>query len=87
MEKKLSQITEREKQVYDYINGSDEIIVSNMPRNMMGAIPKLKDLGLVKTYRKKVNQWNKKKHTFVKSTQTKKKMEKPPQPEEEEETA
>ena len=81
----MSKITEREKEVFDYINERVEIIVSNMPRNMRGAIPKLKTAGLVSTYRKSVSPWTSKKHTFVKSLHAKKKKETPPEPKEEEE--
>jgi hypothetical protein len=86
MEKKLSKITERERKVYDYINEREEIIVSNLPRNMMGAIPKLENVGLIKTFRKNVTPWASKKHTFVKSLEAKKKV-KIPEPENEEEQA
>ena len=78
----MSKITEREKEVYEYINERIEIIVSNLPRNMRGAIPKLKNVGLVSTYRKSVSPWTSKKHTFVKSLYAKKK-ETPPEPKEE----
>jgi hypothetical protein len=33
---------------------------------MWGAIPKLKNAGLVETYKKPTTQWESKKHTFVK---------------------
>ncbi len=59
-------ITEFEKKTYDYIKEKDEIRVSNLPKMMWGAIPKLKTAGLVETYKKPTTPWASKKHTFVK---------------------
>ena len=59
-------ITEFEKKTYDYIKEKDEIRVSNLPKMMWGAIPNLKNAGLVKTYKKPTTPWASKKHTFVK---------------------
>ena len=41
--------------------------VSDMPKKMWGAIPNLKNAGLVKTYRKPTTPWASKKQTFVKA--------------------
>ena len=60
-------LTDFEKQVYEYIKAHDEIVVSNVPKNMSGAIPNLKNAGLVKIFRKSMTQWSSKKKTFVKS--------------------
>jgi len=38
-----------------------------MPKRLWGAIPNLKNAGLVKTYRKATTQWASKKKTFVKA--------------------
>ncbi len=59
-------ITEFEKKTYDYIKEKDEIRVSNLPKMMWGAIPKLKTARLVETYKKPTTPWASKKHTFVK---------------------
>jgi len=44
--------TDFEKQVYDYIKEQGEVLVHNLPKKMMGAIPDLKNAGFLKTYRK-----------------------------------
>ena len=50
----FKKISEREQEVYDYIQERGELLVSNLPKNMMGVIPSLQNLGLVKTFRKSV---------------------------------
>ena len=60
-------LTEFEKKVYDFIKEHNEMIVSDVPKNMKGAIPNLKNAGLIETFRKPVTQWASKKKLFVKS--------------------
>ena len=62
----FKKISEREQEVYDYIQERGELLVSNLPKNMMGVIPSLQNLGLVKTFRKPVTLWASKKQTYVK---------------------
>jgi hypothetical protein len=64
LSKKISVL---EQEVYDYIKEHGELIISNLPKNMMGAIPNLKNEGLVETFRKPVTQWASKKKTFVRA--------------------
>ena len=64
------EITEFEKKAYYYIKEQGEVPVSNIPKMMWGAIPKLKKAGLVKTYKKTTAPWASKKHTFVKVIET-----------------
>ena len=61
----MSKITEFEKKVYDFIKVQGEVQVSNIPKMMWGAIPNLKNAGLVKTYKKPTTPWATKKKTFV----------------------
>jgi hypothetical protein len=65
----LSKLTEFEKKVYDFIKAQGDVQVSNMPKRMWGAIPNLKNAGLVKTYRKPTTPWASKKKTFVKASE------------------
>jgi hypothetical protein len=58
-------ITEFEKKTYDYIKEQGEVIVANIPKMMWGAIPNLKNVGLVETFKKPTTPWASKKHTFV----------------------
>jgi hypothetical protein len=60
-------LTEFEKKVYDFIKEHNEMIVSNVPKNMSGAIPNLKNAGLLETFRKAVSPRASKKKTFVKA--------------------
>ena len=62
----LIKITKFEKKTYSYIKEQGEVKVSNIPKMMWGAIPNLKNAGLVKTYKKTTTPWASKKHTFVK---------------------
>ena len=62
-----SKLTEFEKKVYDFIKEHNEIIVSDVPKNMKGAIPNLKNAGLIETFKKPVTPWASKKQLFVKS--------------------
>ena len=59
-------ITEFEQKTYDFIKEQNGIQVSSLPKMMWGAIPNLKHVGLVETYKKITNPWATKKHTFVK---------------------
>ena len=60
-------LTEFEKKVYDFIKEHDEMIVSNVPKNMSGAIPNLITAGLIERFRKPTSPWASKKKTFVKA--------------------
>ena len=60
-------LTKFEKQVYDFIKEHNEMIVSNVPKKMSGAIPNLINAGLLETFRKPATSWASKKKTFVKA--------------------
>ena len=62
----LRELTEFEKKVYEFIKEHNEMIVSNIPKNMKGAIPHLKNAELVKIFKKPTTPWASKKKTFVK---------------------
>ena len=63
----MSKITEFEKKAYDYIKLQGAVSVTNIPKMMWGAIPNLKNAGLVKTFKKPSTPWASKKHKFVKA--------------------
>ena len=67
----VRKITVLEQEVYNYIKDHGEMIVSDVPKNMRGAIPKLKNAGLVETFKKPVTPWATKKKTFVKALKEK----------------
>ena len=60
-------LTEFEKKVYDFIKEHDEMIVSNVSKNMRGAIPNRINAGLLESFRKPTSPWTSKKKTFVKA--------------------
>jgi hypothetical protein len=63
----MSKLTEFESKVLDFIKIQGEVQISNIPMRMLGSIPKLKNTGLVETFRKKTNPWASKKQKFVKA--------------------
>lgn len=64
-------ITDLEQEVYNYIKEHGDTIISDIPKNMSGAIPNLKNAGLVELFRKPVTPWATKKKTFVKALKRK----------------
>ena len=62
-----SKLTKFQKKVYNVIKEHNEMMVSNVPKNMSGAIPNLKNAGLLETFRKPTSPWALKKKTFVKA--------------------
>ena len=63
----MSKLTEFESKVLDFIKVQGEVQISNLPMRMLGTIPKLKNTGLVDTFRKKTTPWASKKQKFVKA--------------------
>jgi hypothetical protein len=61
----MSKTTIFEKKVYAFIKVKGELQVANLPKMMWGAIPNLKNAGLVKTFKKPTTPWALKKKTFV----------------------
>jgi hypothetical protein len=62
-------LTVFEKQVYDFIKEQEEVLISSIPLRMKGAIPKLKNVGLIEIYRKYTVPWASKKQKFVKASE------------------
>ena len=64
---KLSkELTEFEREVYEFIKKRGELLTTNMPARMMGAIPNLKNKGLVEVFKRRTSPWGSKKRKFVK---------------------
>ena len=61
------ELTEFEKDVYDFIKKRGELLTTNIPVKMMGAIPNLKNKGLVEVFKKRTSSWSSKKKKFVKA--------------------
>jgi len=66
----MPKLTEFESKVLDFIKVQGEVQISNIPMRMLGSIPKLKNTGLVETFRKKTTPWASKKQNFVKVLDT-----------------
>lgn len=63
----MSKLTDFERDVYAFIKAQGEVPVSNLPKRMWGAIPKLTNSGRVKTYKRPTVPWASKKQKFVKA--------------------
>jgi hypothetical protein len=57
----LAELTEFEKKAYDFIKEQGELQIYNMPKQMWGAIPNLKNARLIKTYKKVTTHWHQRK--------------------------
>jgi len=62
----MRELTEIEQETYNYIKAVGEIQTSNLPnKRMCGAIPNLKNMGLVEVFRKYTSFFKTKKKKFV----------------------
>jgi hypothetical protein len=57
-----------ERKVYDFIKEQGEVLISDLPHRMRGAVPNLKNKGLVTVHKKLVVSWASKKKKFAKIT-------------------
>ena len=58
-------LTEFEKEVYDLIKERGEMLTSNVPTRMSGAIPSLDRKGVIEVFKKSTSRWASKKRKFV----------------------
>ncbi|OYT50029.1 hypothetical protein B6U79_00555 [Candidatus Bathyarchaeota archaeon ex4484_231] len=58
-------LTAVEKEVYDLIRRSGEVLTTEVPAKMRGAIPHLIRKRLVEVYKKPTNPWTSKKRKFL----------------------
>lgn len=64
-----NRLTDFEEEVYLFIKDRREVLTSNLPPRMMGAIPNLKNKGLVEVHKKRVTPWASKKRKYVRVTE------------------
>lgn len=64
------ELADFEKQVYAFIKEREEILISSIPPKMMGAIPALKNAGVIKIFKKRTVPWSSKKKKFVKALES-----------------
>ncbi len=63
----LENLSRIERETYDFIKNAGEIQTRNLPnRRIYGAIPSLKNKGLVEVYKKYTSNFRRKKKKFVK---------------------
>ena len=62
-----NKLTEFEKKVCEHIEAQGEILTSSMPIGMSGAIPDLKNKGVVEVFKKRTSRWTEKKRKFVRA--------------------
>jgi len=58
-------LTAFERRVYEFIKGSGELLTTNVPSRMRGAVPNLVDKGLVEVYKRRTSLWSSKKRKFL----------------------
>ena len=63
--KLTANLTTFEKTVLAFIEEHGELLTSDLPPRMMGAVPNLKNWGLVAVYKRRVTIWASKKRKFV----------------------
>jgi hypothetical protein len=62
----LRKLSAMEKKTYNYIKDAGEIQTTNLPKQMWGAIPNLKNMGLVEVFKKYTSYFKSRKKKFVK---------------------
>jgi len=62
-------LTDFEEEVYLFIKDHGEVLISNLPHRMMGAIPNLNNKGLIEVNKKRVTPWASKKRKYVRVTE------------------
>ncbi|KON33573.1 hypothetical protein E2P47_00800 [Candidatus Bathyarchaeota archaeon] len=62
----MEELTNTEKKTYNFIKKVGEIQTNNISdKHMIGAISKLKNLGLVEVFKKQTSEYRKRKKKFV----------------------
>ena len=60
-------LTRIEREVYEIIQGSGEMLTTDVPADLMGAVPHLINKGLVRAYKKPASPWTSKKRKFIRA--------------------
>lgn len=60
-------LTLLEKEVYELIRKSSEILTTDVPPRMRGAVPHLIEKGLVEAYKKPTSPWSSKKRKYLRA--------------------
>jgi len=62
----MQNLGEMEKKTYSFIKNTGEIQTTNLPKEMWGAIPSLKNMGLIEIFKKYTSYFRSRKKKFVK---------------------
>lgn len=60
-------LTTFERKVYEFIRRSGELLTTNIPLKMRGAVPNLVGKGLVEVYKRRTSLWSSKKRKFLRA--------------------
>ncbi len=60
-------LTPFEEEVYELIKRSSELLTTDVPSRMRGAIPHLIEEGLVEVYKKPTSPWSSKKRKYLRA--------------------
>jgi hypothetical protein len=63
--KKRQNLTELEKEVYDFVKARGEVLTTNIPPRMRGVIPNLRNKGVIEVYKKITSERRMKKRKFL----------------------
>ena len=63
----MKEMTDFERETYTFIKRRGELLTSNIPVRMMGALPNLKNKGLIEVFKKRTSPLSSKKRKFVKA--------------------
>jgi len=58
-------LTEFEKDVYDFVKGRGEVLTSNVPARMSGVVSNLKNKRVIEVFKKSTCRWASRKRKFV----------------------
>jgi len=60
-------LTPLEKEVYELIKKSSEVLTTDIPPRKRGVVPRLVEKGLVEAYKKPTSPWSPKKRKYLKA--------------------
>lgn len=61
----MEKLTDFEEKIYQFFLERREVSLSDVPKRMMGAIPKLNRMGFIEIVKKTASPWSKKKRKFI----------------------
>ena len=62
-----SELTEFENEIYDFIRKHGDVLTTDIPTRLSGAIPNMKNKGVIEIFKKNTSRWAPKKRKFVRA--------------------